>query len=95
MTDLLHQVMTVCETIADFGGRQFKKELVKSLIGSEGKELMEELVYEYLSPEQAEDGESDDLTEIDDCSHDEDTVDTRQNSTFDEYISCDESLLDE
>ena len=35
--------MDVCSTVADFGGRAFKKALVKNLIANEDKEFIDEL----------------------------------------------------
>ena len=72
--------MQVCSTIADFGGKNFKKALVKSLIRSEGKDLMDELVYEYISEEQGDREEAESEGD-DDHTQDEDIVDTRITST--------------
>jgi len=41
-------VMEVCSTIADFGGRAFKKALIKNLIENEDKDLMDEVVQEHI-----------------------------------------------
>ena len=35
--------MDVCSTVADFGGRAFKKALIKNLIANEDKEFIEEI----------------------------------------------------
>jgi len=41
-------VMEVCTTITDFGGRGFKKALIKNMIANEGKQFMDEIVHEHL-----------------------------------------------
>ena len=40
--------MDVCSTVADFGGRAFKKALIKNLIANEDKEFMDEVVPEQV-----------------------------------------------
>jgi len=41
-------VMDVCSTIAEFGGRAFKKALIKNLINNEDKDFMDEVVQEQI-----------------------------------------------
>jgi len=41
-------VMEVCSTIADFGGRSFKKALIKNLIFDEDKDFLDEVVQEQI-----------------------------------------------
>eukprot|EP00092_Neocalanus_flemingeri_P029327 GFUD01031839.1.p1 GENE.GFUD01031839.1~~GFUD01031839.1.p1 ORF type:complete len:682 (-),score=163.71 GFUD01031839.1:135-2180(-) len=41
-------VMEVCSTITHFGGRGFKKALIKNMIANEGKQFMDEIVQEHL-----------------------------------------------
>jgi len=41
-------VMEVCSTIADFGGRAFKKALIKNLIDNEDKDFMDEVVQDHI-----------------------------------------------
>ena len=40
--------MEVCSTITEFGGRAFKKALIKYMIANEDKELMDEVAQEHL-----------------------------------------------
>ena len=40
--------MDVCSTIAEFGGRAFKKALIKNLINNEDKDFMDEVVQEQI-----------------------------------------------
>ena len=40
--------MDVCSTVADFGGREFKKALIKNLIANEDKEFIDEVVQEQV-----------------------------------------------
>ena len=40
--------MEVCSTITDFGGRAFKKALIKNMIANEGKDFMDEVVQEHI-----------------------------------------------
>jgi len=41
-------VMEVCSTITDFGGRAFKKALIKNMINNEDKDFMDEIVQEHI-----------------------------------------------
>ena len=40
--------MEVCSTITDFGGRAFKKALIKNLIDNEDKDFMDEVVQDHI-----------------------------------------------
>ena len=44
--------MDVCSTVADFGGRVFKKALIKNLIANEDKEFMDEVVQDHIKDQQ-------------------------------------------
>jgi len=45
-------VMEVCNTITDFGGRGFKKALIKNMIANEDKQFMDEIVHEHQKDNQ-------------------------------------------
>ena len=40
--------MDVCSTVADFGGRTFKKAMIKNLLANEDKEFMDEIIPEQV-----------------------------------------------
>ena len=40
--------MEVCSTITDFGGRAFKKALIKNMLSNEDKEFMDEVVQKHI-----------------------------------------------
>ena len=40
--------MDVCSTVADFGGRAFKKALIKNIIANGDKEIIDELIQEQV-----------------------------------------------
>ena len=47
--------MEVCSTITDFGGRAFKKALIKNMIANEDKDFMDEVVQEHLKDQKRRD----------------------------------------
>ena len=44
--------MEVCSTITDFGGRSFKKALMKNMIANEDKDFMDEVIQEHIKDQQ-------------------------------------------
>ena len=40
--------MEVCSTITDFGGRAFKKALIRNMIANEDKDFMDEVVQDHI-----------------------------------------------
>ena len=82
--------MDVCSTVADFGGREFKKALIKNLIANEDKEFIGEVVQDRckLVPRAKLSQNSEIRIHVDD-------KDKYLNSEEDEnYSSAEESIID-
>ena len=85
--------MEVCSTITDFGGRAFKKALIKNMIANEDKEFMDEVVQEHHRDQQRSDNR---MNENNGARLSAYRDDQKQFSSADDenYNSAEESLAD-